>query len=686
MKISSFFISSVSKDSGKFVTTIGLIRFLKANFHRVAFFKPITIDKKDSDIEFIHKYFNLNMDISQMSLYSVDEVEKILYNNDINKIISDVIKQYQVLIHKFDFVVVQGLAKEYIDFIDTNLDILLCKNLSIPYINIINGYQKSKKDIVEIYEIEKKTILSQEIDHLATFVTKVKSKNIQLLPKDIFILPYIKDLDTLTMDDIFKNIESNILFGSKKYLNKQIKDIKVASMTTDNFLKNIQNKDLIITSADRTDIIISLILSLQSKQGTKVSGIILSGNITPSSYIVKLIKGIDNFPITILSTKYDTHKTSKIIDSIKPAITTKSYTKISLIFGMFDNYIDVSSFQTKLDIDRSNHIMTPLMFEYHLLQKAKKDKKTIVLPESNDDRILRATEILLNTKVVDIILLGEANQIDQRAKQLGLKIKNATIIDPKNSPLSKKFADQYYLLREDKGILKNSAFDIMQNDFNFFATMMVQNNLADGMVSGANHTTANTIRPALQIIKTVDSVDIVSSLFFMCLDTKILIYADCAINIDPNPKELAQIALSSAQTAKSFGLTPKVAMLSYSTGDSGSGTDVQKVNQAVQYLKSLDIDFDIDGPLQYDAAIDKNVAKKKMPNSKVAGVANILIFPDLNTGNNTYKAVQRSSNAIAIGPVLQGLKKPINDLSRGCNIKDIINTVIITAIQAQDIG
>jgi len=321
------------------------------------------------------------------------------------------------------------------------------------------------------------------------------------------------------------------------------------------------------------------------------------------------------------------------------------------------------------------------MFEYKLFEIARSRRKTIVLPESADERILRAVEIVMLRDVADIILLGDREKIVENALRMGLDLSRATIINHLTSPLLKEFSDKFYEMRKAKGITYQAASDAVTH-MNYFATMMVHLGYADGMVSGAIGSTGETIRPALQIIKTTPQTSIVSSLFFMCLETEVLVYGDCAVNQDPNAEELAQIAISSAETATAFGLEPKVAMLSYSTGESGHGVDVDKVREATKIVQQREPQLLIDGPIQYDAAINKKVALKKLPNSKVAGEANVLIFPDLNTGNNTYKAVQRSSGAVAIGPVLQGLNKPVNDLSRGCLVADIVNTIAITAIQA----
>ncbi|GAA6864112.1 phosphate acetyltransferase [Helicobacter pylori] len=334
-------------------------------------------------------------------------------------------------------------------------------------------------------------------------------------------------------------------------------------------------------------------------------------------------------------------------------------------------------------LQTKSEIITPLAFQMSLEKKAKKQIKKVVLPESEDERILKAAHRLNAMGAVGLILLGDKEAINSQAKNLNLNLENVEIIDPNTSHYREEFANHLYELRKSKGLSEQEAKQLVL-DKTYFATMLVHSGYAHAMVSGVNHTTADTIRPALQIIKTKPGVSLVSSVFFMCLDTQVLVFGDCAIIPNPSPKELAEIAITSAQSAKQFNIAPKVALLSYATGDSAQGEMIDKINEAVTIARCLDPQLEIDGPLQFDASIDKSVAKKKMPNSQVAGQASVFIFPDLNAGNIAYKAVQRSAKAVAIGPILQGLNKPINDLSRGALVEDIINTVLISAIQAQD--
>ena len=330
-------------------------------------------------------------------------------------------------------------------------------------------------------------------------------------------------------------------------------------------------------------------------------------------------------------------------------------------------------------------IITPLRFENSLFKLAAKDKKTVVLPESEDERILRASEILLKSGAVNLILLGDENKVKFEAEKLGVNLNGARFINLEKNEHADRLTAALFEARKSKGVSLEQARELMR-DRTYFATMLVQEGLADAMVSGANTTTAHTIRPALQIIKTLPNSPLVSSSFIMCFDEEILIYADCAINPNPDAQQLAQIALASADTARAFGLEPRVAMLSYSSGDSGSGEDVDLVRSAGEIARGLAPALKIEAPVQYDAAIDPAVARKKLPNSDVAGCANVFVFPNLNAGNIGYKIAQRSANCVAVGPVLQGLKKPVNDLSRGCGVGDVVNTVLISAIQAANEG
>jgi phosphate acetyltransferase len=385
----------------------------------------------------------------------------------------------------------------------------------------------------------------------------------------------------------------------------------------------------------------------------------------------------------VVSVNTDTYTTAMNASDVRAALTPENDRKIAAALGVFESYIDTQQLEDRIQVVRSNRV-TPIMFEYKLIDRAEDDRRHIVLPEGTEERILRASEIILRRGVADLTLLGNPDEIKNKIGMLGLNLDGVEMVDPNTSGHLQDFAQTYYEMRKHKGISAEMAADVVTG-VNFFGTLMVYKNLADGMVSGSIHTTAETILPALQIIRAQPDFSVVSSVFLMCLADRVLVYGDCAVNPDPNAEQLAEIAISSAETAAIYGIEPRVAMCSYSTGESGKGKDVDKVRQATLIAKERRPDLKIEGPIQYDAAVDAGVAKTKLPDSEVAGKATVFIFPDLNTGNNLYKAVQRSANAVAIGPIMQGLNKPVNDLSRGCTITDIVNTVAITAIQAQNV-
>ena len=486
-------------------------------------------------------------------------------------------------------------------------------------------------------------------------------------------------LSALTLEEIVDYLDAKVLLGGEQ-LNRLVYGYSIAAMHLENYLDKLHHQWLVITPGDRGDILVGLQLANESANYGEVPGILLTAGCMPKQSILSLVEGMSN-PIPVLVTEDPTYVVAKKLDKINARIYAKDKRKIAAALKIFNESVDTTSLLQKAGSIKSR-LVTPRMFEYTLVELVQKSKKNIVLPEGMDERILKAAEVLTSRGIVDLTLLGDEKNIRQKIYKLGLQLKDVAIINPVESPERERYALELHKIRQHKGIDKAMARSIII-DVNYFATMMVYLKDVDGMVSGAAHTTQQTIRPALQIIKTQKNCAIVSSVFLMCLADKVLVYGDCAINPTPNAEELAHIAMSSCQTARQFNIEPRVALLSYSSGKSGKGEEVDKVSQAERLLRKWDPTIEVAGPIQYDAAVSPEVAKIKMPHSNVAGNATVLIFPDLNTGNNTYKAVQRETNAIAIGPILQGLAKPINDLSRGCTINDVINTVIITAIQAQ---
>jgi phosphate acetyltransferase len=690
MKIKSLYISAQEKGAGTLFVSMGMMEILKRNLHRVAFFRPIVVSKNkiDGDIDFILQRYDIDMNYEDTYGFDIEYVETMIASNRTNELINQLISKFKKLENEYDFVLCEGIRRSFLTTtINYDLNIKIAQNFGSSVINIISAKNSTASEVYEDILMERENLSSEGCNRFATFVNRLSDDKYEKLQKKLqknssntYLFKEIPELDLLTVQDVIDGLDAKTVFLGEKDHTRVIKGIKVAALTLDNFLGYIEEDDLVIVPADRSDIILGLFGALYSKNYPNISLIIFPFDMRAHVNIKKLIDGLNSFNIPILSVSIDTYQTAKKLSNVNARLRVTSERKISLALGLFHSNVNIELIEKKISTAKTN-VITPMMFEYKLFELARLNKKRIVLPESMDERILRAAEITLRRGVADIILLGKVEEIKENYMRFGLDLSEATIIDYMNSELMEKFIDEFYEQRKEKGLTRKAAEDAMGH-VNYFGTMMVQLGYADGMVSGAVHSTGETIRPALQIIKTKPGITVVSSVFFMCLKTEVLVYGDCAVNQDPDAEALAQIAISSANTAEAFGIEAKVAMLSYSTGESGSGADVDKVREATKIVKSKRKDILIEGPIQYDAAVNKNVARTKLPDSKVAGEANVLIFPDLNTGNNTYKAVQRSSGAVAIGPILQGLNKPINDLSRGCLVTDIVNTIAITAIQA----
>lgn len=666
MKQDSLYLAPFHLDSQEIIVTLGLLEFLRSKYRRVVVFRPIFDLDKDYCIEAIN-------------LFTKETVEEYISHNKSTELLEDILSKYMELKKEYDFILVEGFDKYKLQ-LPFELNLKVAKNLNSGFIAVLNGEDKTKEHIKNEIQISKLSIQESGCDYLATFInnTSIKFTSTGCINS----IPSISNLTIPTMEELYKQTNATKIYGDDKNLNRHIKNIKVAAMKTEHFLAQIEDDDLVVVPSDRTDIILSCFLALKSKQLAHISGILLTGDLELDPIILTLLESLEDTNLVILKLVSNTYETILKLQSVKATISFTNISKIAQILGKFNRHVSLEFLDMRLHQSKQD-VVTPIMFEYFLFQTAMKDKQNIVLPESKDDRILRAADILLHRKIVNITLLGNKDDINHRSKVLGIDLAKATIIDPQTSELTTKLANRFYEIRKDKGVLKDCALEILTKDYNYFATMLVKEGLCDGMVSGAVTTTAATVRPALQIIKTKPDVDIVSSSFFMCLDTQVLVFADCAINQSPTPQQLSTIAISSAATAKQFGIEPRVAMLSYSSGDSATSDEVNRIKEAVKIVRESDSSLLLDGPIQYDAAVDCTIGKQKMPESCIAGVANVLIFPDLNTGNNTYKAVQKSSGAIAVGPILQGLNGAVNDLSRGATVVDIVNTVAITAVQAQ---
>ena len=542
----------------------------------------------------------------------------------------------------------------------------------------ISKFEKSKAEFVLFegnLEINNK-LLAENLQSgvIGVFENKEQELKIDNYLGNI-VIPQLDEFGKIPFKQLIEELNLEVILDGD--FQKDIKNLIIATMGIEKFLESVKDDELIVTNSDRNDILLASMSLLFSQKSANPSAVLLTNK------NLDILKIIDDFPIKIpiLATNKTTTEIIKEYYNLTPNVNYLTKEKLLNIFARLDKIIDKNYFLNRLKTPTNE--ITPLIFKYQIYEKAKQNRKTIVLDEL-DVRILKASEIILNKELANIIFIGDESEFKNRAKIIGVDISKAKIVNPKTSKYKDEFIEKFYELRKHKGITRVQSKEIIETQTIYFATMMVYLGYADGLVSGAIHTTANTMRPALQIIKTTPDIPLVSSLFFMLLEDKVLVFADCAINEKPDAASLAIIAIATHDTAKKFGINPKVALLSYSTKGSSRGEDVEKVTKVLEIVKEKREDILIDGPLQYDAAVDKEVANKKAPDSKVAGEANVLIFPDLDTGNIAYKAVQRSAGAIAIGPVMQGLKKPVNDLSRGCEIEDVIDTIVVTAVQAQN--
>ncbi len=692
----SIYIATSEPSSGKSIVTLGLMSILIGKTAKVGYFRPIIEDIEeggfDNHIETVISHFGLDIQFEEAYAITKSKLIKKKNKGKLGEVIDLIIEKYKRLEERFDFVLVEGTSfTGEGTAIELDINVLIAKNLGIPTVIVGSGVGKTLEELIDSLHLVYDSFKLKEVEVLAIFANKVQPQNIDLvttglrknLPETILIntIPVISSLNHPTVQEIVTDLNAKVLFG-EAYLNNQTSNFSVGAMQLCNYLVHLKEDSLVITPGDRADIILGALQANESVNYPTIAGIVLTGNILPESSILKLIEGLSPV-VPIISVQEGTYYITNRIGSIKSKIYANNKQKIATSITTFEKYVDTENFAQRLITFKAEG-MTPKMFQYNLVKRAKKYRKHIVLPEGNDERIISAAARLLTMDVVDISIIGNKKQIENKVAELGLDFdfSKVRIINPIESEHYDDYVTTYYELRKAKNVSMAMAKDLLE-DVSYFGTMMVYKGHADGMVSGAAHTTQHTILPALQFIKTKPNCSVVSSVFFMCLEDRVSVFGDCAINPNPTAEQLAEIAISSADSSLAFGIEPKVAMLSYSSGTSGKGDEVDKVRKATEIVKAQRPDLKIEGPIQYDAAVDLEVGQSKMPNSEVAGHASVLIFPDLNTGNNTYKAVQRETGALAIGPMLQGLNKPVNDLSRGCTVDDIINTVVITAIQAQ---
>ncbi|WP_369249264.1 phosphate acetyltransferase [Streptomyces sp. R41] len=684
----SVYVTGIDRGDGRQVVELGVMELLTRQVDRVGVFRPLVHDGPDRLFELLRARYRLAQDPATVYGMDYHEASALQAEQGADELVSSLVNRFHAVARDYDVVLVLGT-----DYADTQfpdelaLNARLANEFGASVIPVVGGRGQTAESVRAETRNAYRAYDGLGCDVLAMVVNRVaRSDRAEIherldsrLPVPCYILPDEPALSAPTVAQITHALGGKVILGDDAGLARDALDFVFGGAMLPNFLNALTPGCLVVTPGDRADLVVGS-LAAHSAGTPPIAGVLLTLNETPSDEILTLAARLA--PGTpVVSVAGNSFPTATELFGMEGKLNAATPRKAETALGLFERYVDTSDLLKRVSAPSSDRL-TPMMFEHKLLEQARSDKRRVVLPEGTEERVLHAAEVLLRRGVCDLTLLGPVDHIRKKAADLGIDLGGTQLIDPATSVLRDAFAEKYAALRAHKGVTVELAYDVVA-DVNYFGTLMVQEGLADGMVSGSVHSTAATIRPAFEIIKTKPDAKIVSSVFFMCLADKVLVYGDCAVNPDPNAEQLCDIAIQSATTAEQFGVEPRIAMLSYSTGTSGSGADVDKVREATELVRLRRGDLKIEGPIQYDAAVEPTVAATKLPDSEVAGQASVLIFPDLNTGNNTYKAVQRSAGAIAVGPVLQGLRKPVNDLSRGALVQDIVNTVAITAIQAQ---
>ncbi|MFF4153671.1 phosphate acetyltransferase [Streptomyces sp. NPDC001651] len=684
----SVYVTGIDRGDGRQVVELGVMELLTRQVDRVGVFRPLVHHSPDRLFELLRARYRLSQDPATVYGMDYHEASALQAERGTDELVSTLVDRFHAVTRDYDVVLVLGT-----DFADTQLpdelalNARLANEFAASVLPVVGGRGQNTESVLAETRNAYRAYENLGCDVLAMVTNRVAREDRDeiaerlgsRLPVPCYVVPDEPALSAPTVAQIVQALDAKVLLGDDSGLARDALDFVFGGAMLPNFLTALTPGCLVVTPGDRADLVVGS-LAAHNAGTPPIAGVLLTLDERPGDEILTLAARLA--PGTpVLSVPGYSFSTAERLSSLEGKLSAATPRKAETALGLFERYVDTGDLIGRVSAPSSDRV-TPMMFEHKLLEQARADVRRIVLPEGTEPRVLQAAEVLLRRGVCDLTLLGPADRIRKTAADLGIDLGDTQLIDPATSELRDSFAEKYAGLRAHKGVTVELAYDVV-SDVNYFGTLMVQEGLADGMVSGSVHSTAATIRPAFEIIKTRADASIVSSVFFMCLADKVLVYGDCAVNPDPDAEQLADIAVQSAATAARFGVEPRIAMLSYSTGTSGSGADVDKVRTATELVRSRRPDLRIEGPIQYDAAVEPSVAATKLPESDVAGQATVLIFPDLNTGNNTYKAVQRSAGAIAVGPVLQGLRKPVNDLSRGALVSDIVNTVAITAIQSQ---
>ncbi|WP_406123954.1 phosphate acetyltransferase [Streptomyces canus] len=684
----SVYVTGIDRGDGRQVVELGVMELLTRQVDRVGVFRPLVHHSPDRLFELLRARYRLTQDPATVYGLDYHEASALQAEQGTDELVSTLVDRFHLVARDYDVVLVLGT-----DFADTqlpdelSLNARLANEFGASVIPVVGGRGQAAESVLAETRNAYRAYEGLGCDVLAMVTNRVARQDRDEIAERLsgrltvpcYVVPDEPALAAPTVAQIGQALGARVILGDDSGLARDAMDFVFGGAMLPNFLKALTPGCLVVTPGDRADLVVGS-LAAHSAGTPPIAGVLLTLNEVPGDDVLTLAARLA--PGTpVLSVAGTSFPTAAELFALEGKLNAATPRKAETALGLFERYADTADLARRVSTPSSDRL-TPMMFEHKLLETARSDRRRVVLPEGTEPRVLHAAEVLLRRGVCDLTLLGPVDQIRKKAADLGIDLVDCQLIDPATSELRDAFAEKYAALRAHKGVTVELAYDVV-SDVNYFGTLMVQEGLADGMVSGSVHSTAATIRPAFEIIKTKPDADIVSSVFFMCLADKVLVYGDCAVNPDPDAVQLADIAIQSAATAEQFGVEPRIAMLSYSTGTSGSGADVDKVREATELVRQRRPDLKIEGPIQYDAAVEPTVAQTKLPGSEVAGQASVLIFPDLNTGNNTYKAVQRSAGAIAVGPVLQGLRKPVNDLSRGALVSDIVNTVAITAIQAQ---
>ncbi|AWL40651.1 MULTISPECIES: phosphate acetyltransferase [Streptomyces] len=684
----SVYVTGIDRGDGRQVVDLGVMELLTRQVDRVGVFRPLVHDGPDRLFELLRARYRLSQ--SAETVYGLDyhEASAIQAEEGTDELVSRLVTRFHRVAREYEVVLVLGT-----DFAATQLPDELALNARLAnefgasVITVVGGQGQDAGSVRSEARNAYRAYASLGCDVLTVIVNRVAAEDraeiadglSAQLPVDCSVLPDEPALSAPTVSQITTALGGTVLLGDDSGLARDALNFVFGGAMLPNLLKALTPGCMVVTPGDRADLVIGS-LAAHSAGTPPIAGVLLTLDERPGEEILRLASRLA--PGTpVIAVAGGSFPTAGELFALEGKLNAATPRKAETALGLFERHVDTTALLERISVARSGRV-TPMMFEHELLERARADRRRVVLPEGTEERVLRAADVLLRRDVCELTLLGDTDVIRKKAADLGIDLAGTQLIDPQTSELRQGFAERYAVLRAHRGVTVELAYDVV-SDVNYFGTLMVQEGLADGMVSGTVHSTAATIRPAFEIIKTKPDASIVSSVFFMCLADKVLVYGDCAVNPDPDAEQLADIAVQSAVTARRFGVDPRIAMLSYSTGTSGSGADVDKVREATERVRASRPDLRIEGPIQYDAAVEPSVAAMKLPDSPVAGRATVLVFPDLNTGNNTYKAVQRSAGAVAVGPVLQGLRKPVNDLSRGALVQDIVTTVAITAIQAQ---